>query len=139
VKFTHEASIIEEDSKEYADHKTNILKYLKKAGAILTSTEKITRYIKVVEIHEYIDSTKLKEKLKPVFDKYEKIFGIRPYFYANNSNADRLSITLQILTKDPRLILRYLDPFLKDVLFQIYHEYVYLGYGNQENPEEVSI
>mgnify|MGYP006277393777 FL=1 len=139
VKFTHEASLLEDDSQEYEDHKNSILEYFKKAGTILTGGEKLTRYIKVVEIQESIDVHTLGEKLKPVFDKYEKIFGIRPYFYSNHSNVDRLSITLQILTKEPRLILRYLDPYLKDVLFHIYKEDIYLGYESSENPEEVSV
>ncbi len=94
--------------------------------------EKLTRYVKVVELLRTVNGERIDDILEPIFKKYEPIFGIKPYSYVNNTIADRLSITFQILSKDPNSILEYLDPFLKDVLFQIYHDELYFDW-NQNN------
>ncbi|MFX0019718.1 MAG: mechanosensitive ion channel family protein [Promethearchaeota archaeon] len=113
---------------------------IKKIGEFLTGETKLTRYIKVVELLSSVDSEKLEELLKPVLDKYESIFGIRPYFYANNTVSgitNRLSITIQIVSEDPKLILTYIDPFMKDLLFKIYDKEI--NYGWNPNQKDSSI
>jgi len=115
VRYTHKP-IQKEKKIEISD-------VVKSIGKIITGEKKLTRYIKVVELLSSIDSEQLEKLLKPVFDKYEPIFGIRPYFYANNTVSAiniRLSITLQILAEEPELILTYLNPFMKEILFKIY-------------------
>jgi len=103
--------------------KIDISEVVKKFGKLITGEKKITRYIKVVELLGTVDPENLEELLVPVFDKYEPIFGTRPFFYANNTVSgiiNRLSITIQIITENPKLILTYTDPLLKDILFKIY-------------------
>ena len=112
--------------------KINISELFKKFSKIITGEKKLTRYIKVIELLNTVDFQKLEEKLNPVLEKYKEIFGFKPYFYANNTVqgvAPRLSITLNILTNDPKLILRYSDAFLKDIFMQIY----YKTYSNENN------
>jgi small-conductance mechanosensitive channel len=116
------------------DKKIEISDVVKSLGKIITGEKKLTRYIKVVELLLTVDAEQLEELLKPIFDKYEPIFGIRPYFYANNTVSAiniRLSITIQILTEDPKLILTYIDPFMKEILFKIYEKEI--NYGWKEN------
>ncbi len=117
------------------EKKIEISDVVKSIGKIITGEKKLTRYIKVVEILGSIDSEQLEELLKPIFDKYEPIFGIRPYFYANNTVSAitiRLSITIQILTEEPELILTYIDPFMKEILFKIYEEDINYGWNANE-------
>ncbi|NVM16670.1 MAG: mechanosensitive ion channel [Candidatus Lokiarchaeota archaeon] len=131
VRYTHKP-IKKEKKIEISD-------VVKSIGKIITGEKKLTRYIKVVELLGSIDSQQLEELLKPVFDKYEPIFGRRPYFYANNTvNAlnIRLGITIQILTEDPKLILTYLDPFMKEILFKIYEKDINYGWNANEKSNQ---
>ncbi len=125
VRFTHKPI--------KSEKKIDISEVVKKFGKLITGEKKITRYIKVVELLSTVDSEKLEELLKPVFDKYEPIFGTRPYFYANTTVSgllNRLSITLQIITEDPKLILTYTDPLLKDILFKVYEPDINYGWNS---------
>lgn len=106
---------------------TNVIKKVKKA---FIGKKKLTRYIKAVELLGSVNGERIDELLEPVLKKYEPIFGIKPYFYVNYTIADRLSITLQILSKDPKLILEFFDPFLKDILFQIYQDEINFDWNN---------
>ena len=134
VRYTHKP-IKKEKKLEISD-------VVKSLGKIITGEKKLTRYIKVVELLGSIDSEQLEELLKPIFEKYEPIFGIRPYFYANNTVSAitiRLSITIQILTEDPKLILTYMDPFMKEILFKIYEKDINYGWkANEKNNQEIA-
>jgi len=113
--------------------KIDISEVVKKFGKLITGEKKITRYIKVVELLGTVDPENLEELLVPVFDKYEPIFGTRPFFYANNTVSgiiNRLSITIQIITENPKLILTYTDPLLKDILFKIYEPEINYGWNS---------
>lgn len=121
------------------EKKIEISEIVKKIGKIITGKKKITRYIKVVELLGSVDIEKLEELLKPIFDKYERIFGVRPYYYANNTVSgvvNRLSITIQIITEDPKLILTYTDPLIKDILYKIYDKDINYGWNatSKNNP-----
>ncbi|MFX1420479.1 MAG: mechanosensitive ion channel domain-containing protein [Promethearchaeota archaeon] len=125
VRFTHKP-IKKEKKIEISD-------VVKKFRKLITGEKKVTRYIKVVELLSSVDSEKLQELLNPIFDKYEPIFGTKPYFYVNTTVSgilNRLSITLQIITEDPNLILTYTDPLLKDILFKIYETEINYGWDS---------
>jgi len=124
TKYTH----IELKKIDKIDFRT-VIKKMKKT---FIGKEKLTRYVKVVELLGTVNGERIGEIIEPIFKKYEPIFGIKPYFYVNNTVADRLSITFQILSRNPNSILEFLDPFLKDVLFQIYHDELYFDW-NQNN------
>jgi len=127
VRFTHKP--IEKEKKIV------ISEVVKKFGKLITGEKKITRYIKVVELLGSVDPENLDELLVPIFDKYEPIFGIRPFFYANNTVSgiiNRLSITIQIITENPKLILTYTDPLLKDILFKIYESDINYGWNSSD-------
>ncbi|MFX0043135.1 MAG: mechanosensitive ion channel family protein [Candidatus Hodarchaeota archaeon] len=114
------------------EKKIEISEIVKRVGKIITGEKKLTRYIKVVELLGSVDSEKLEELLKPIFDKYEQIFGIRPYFYANTTISgivNRLSITIQIITEKPKLILTYIDPLMKDILYTVYDKEINYGWN----------
>ena len=122
TKFTHKPLKKEK--------KIDVAEVIKKVGTLITGEKKLTRYIKIVELLIRVDIEELNQLLTPVFDKYESLLGIRPYFYANTMTSGvnpRLSITLQILSQNPEFILRYTDPFLKDVLFSIYSDLINYG------------
>lgn len=125
VRFTHKPIKKEK--------KIGISEVVKKFGKLITGEEKVTRYIKVVELLSTVDPENLEELLVPIFDKYEPIFGTRPFFYANytvSGITNRLSITIQIITEDPKLILTYMDPLLKDILFKIYERDINYGWNS---------
>ncbi len=116
------------------EKKFEISEVVKKVGKIITGEKKITRYIKAVELMGTVDSEKLDELLDPIFEKYKLIFGTKPYFYANTTVSgivNRLSITIQIITEDPKLILTYTDPLLKEILFKINEKEINYGWDNE--------
>ncbi|MFX0081995.1 MAG: mechanosensitive ion channel domain-containing protein [Candidatus Hodarchaeota archaeon] len=118
--------------------KIEISEVVKKLRKIITHEKKITRYIKVVELLGSVDSEKLETLLNPIFKKYEPIFGTKPYFYANNTVSgivNRLSITIQIITEDPNLILTYTDPLIKEILYKIYEKEINYGLNVNELDE----
>jgi hypothetical protein len=120
------------------EKKLGISELVKSFGKIITGEQKVTRYIKVIELLGSVDSESLEDLLTPIFEKYEQIFGIRPFFYANNTVSgavNRLSITIQILTEDPNLILTYTDPLMKDILYTIYENDINYGFNttNENN------
>jgi len=112
--------------------KIDLIEVFKKVKKAFIGEKKLTRYIKVLELLGIVNIEEIDRLLEPIFVKYEPIFGIKPYFYVNTTVADRLSITLQILTKDPKLILEYLDPFLKEILFMVYQEEINLDWNKNE-------
>lgn len=118
------------------EKKLEITDVVKRLGKIITGKKKITRYIKVVELLGSVDAERLKELLDPIFEKYEPIFGERPFFYVNNTIGalvNRLSITIQIISEDPMLILTYTDPLMKDILFKIYEKEINYGWKSINN------
>lgn len=94
-------------------------KFIKKIEDIIIKEEKFTRYIKIIEVPYTMNLNRLGKLLEDVFDKYEKRLGLRPYYYANTTVRDHLSITLQILSKNPQLVLRHTHPFIRDVLYAV--------------------
>ena len=115
--------------------KIDIKRSLSKLSKMISGEQKLTRYVKVLELMNYIDADNLEDILNPIFDKYEVIFGKRPFFYVNNTVSGpkvRLSITLQILTNNPQLILRHTNQFLKDIIYEIYSEDVCFGWNNKK-------
>ena len=133
VRFTHKPIKKEK--------KIKISTVVKKFGKLITGEKKITRYIKVVELLGSVDSEKLDELLKPIFDYYEPLFGTRPFFYANTTVTgvpNRLSITIQIISEDPKLILTYTDPLLKDILFKIYESEINYGWDSADKSNPIS-
>jgi hypothetical protein len=72
-----------------------------------------------------VNPENLDEKLNPVFDKYQPLFGIRPDYLVDATTLDRLRIILLIMTsKNPNLVLEYTDLFLRDLLYNLYPEQV---------------
>ena len=138
TRYTHKepkrSMIKEKEGKKLK--RIDLTGYIKKFSKVLTGDQKLTRYIKVVELLGTVNLAKLDEQLKPTFEKYETIFGLKPFFYPNYTTADRLSITIQVLTNKPEYILRYLDPFLKEVLFSIYQNEVNLGWDDYNNSRD---
>jgi small-conductance mechanosensitive channel len=124
------------------EKKLEISEVIRKFGKIVIGEEKLTRYIKVVELLVTVDTDKIDEILEPIFKKYEKVFGIKPYYYANytvSGVTNRLSITLQILTESPTLILKYKDPLLKEMLFSIYEQEINLGWNDKNKHTQSSL
>ena len=144
-KFTHSRTY--EYSSDTYDEETQeeesiIKKYSSKISDIIQKEERITRYIKIVQILARNQPEKIDTLLSKVFNKYEKIFGIRPFYYINNTTFDRVSITLQIVTKKPKLIQLYLNSFLRDIVYELYEEDIYAGWEGErlitpKEPDEV--
>lgn len=126
TRFTHKKTELTKLSDEEGKEKLKAI--AKRFTRTIVGKEKMTRFIKVLEILGSIEYPSLKEKVSTVFDKYEPIFGIRPYYYANTTVVDRLSITIQVLTNDPNNIMKYMNPFLKDLFYAIYEKEIYMDY-----------
>jgi hypothetical protein len=105
---------------------------------IISKGKKITHYVKIIEIMPKVDPDHLSDLLDVVFDKYEPLLGFRPFYYVNYTTFDRCSITLQLISEDPQLIVIYANSFLKDILYKLYSEEVFENWDG-ELPNDLKI
>ncbi|MEJ2252038.1 MAG: mechanosensitive ion channel [Candidatus Lokiarchaeota archaeon] len=139
-KFSHFTTFeISSEGEKYENNETSGIKaYTKKFGKIISKDEKITRYIKIVQITSTQEPDIIDIKLNKVFKKYEDVFGNRPFYYINNTIMDRCSITLQIVTRRPQLILYHLNSFLRDILYELYDEKIFSGWDKEKIIKSIS-
>jgi hypothetical protein len=70
--------------------------------------------------------------LDAIFDKYEKILGLRPTYNIDNTVADRLQVSLRINSESPKLVLENTDLILRDLLFRVNFKEVFEGWSGQK-------
>ena len=128
VKFTHRRLKEFDLFKDKKDIKKNI----KVVGKLITKGEKTTLYTKSLEILSSVNPENLDNILTPVFDKYEPLLGVRPDFLVDTTTADRLRIILLIMAESPNLVLEFVDAFLRDILYELYPNEIFLGWGSGE-------
>jgi len=116
IKFTHRRIKFDKS----AEGRKKLKKYIKDFGKFLSRGEKLTNYTKMVEITSAVNPDKLESLLSSVFDKYQPIFGIRPDYLIEKTTWDRCLITLLIMSKDPNLVIEYIDNFLRDIIYKLY-------------------
>ncbi|MFX1337147.1 MAG: mechanosensitive ion channel domain-containing protein [Promethearchaeota archaeon] len=131
VKFTHRR---EKELELFKDRK-DIKKNIKEFSKLITKGERRTIFTKSVEILSTINPENLDNLLSPVFDKYEHLFGQRPDYLVDTTTFDRLRIILVIMAKSPNLVLEYIDAFLRDILYKLYPNEIFIGwrFGEQSN------
>ncbi len=131
VKFTHRGLKELELFKDLKDIKKNI----KEFGKLITKGEKSTLYTRSIEILSSVNPENLDNLLSPAFDKYEPLFGVRPDYLVDTTTFDRLKIILLIIAKSPNLVLEYIDAFLRDILYKLYPNEIFMGWesGEQNN------
>lgn len=116
-KFTQNISRLSKDNdfdvKDYAKIFQDIITF---------NEEKFTRYIKNIEIPFEFKVMDINNQLSKVFDKYEKLLSIRPYAYINCVKGKSTHITIQILSKDPNMIIIHKNQFMKDILYNLASE-----------------
>ncbi|MHA2475221.1 MAG: mechanosensitive ion channel family protein [Promethearchaeota archaeon] len=127
VKFTHgKFRIFAPLPKEEFKKKRHYREYIKLINKILSSKIKVTKYVKPVEILGSLDPEKLAEHLSTIFDIYEPIFGMRPDYSIDKTRYGRVRINLYVLSEKPLVVLNYLDGFLRDILFELYPDKLFL-------------
>jgi len=114
-------------------------RYIKHFRKLWSIETKITRYTKQVEILGSIDPFELEDHLSKVFDKYEQIFGIKPEYSIHMTRYGRIRITLYLISKKSKLILNYIDAFLRDIVFQLYSEQIYEGWEDYKKVHEKQV
>lgn len=137
-KFTSKGTLEENGNKEEKkERKIAFKEYMQKFENLITKEEKLTRYIKILEILPQVEPQELKERLDVVFKRYEEIFGIEPFYYVNETVLGRCSITVQILSKNPQDIIFFLNAFLRDIAIEVYNDDVNEGWDPEkmENDE----
>ena len=123
-KFTHRRAKELELFKDKKDIKKNIKEFSK----LITKGQKRTIYTKSVEILSSVNPENLDNILNPIFDKYKPLFGVRPDYIVDQTIADRLKIILLIMAKTPTLVLEYIDAFLRDILYKLYPDEIFVGW-----------
>jgi hypothetical protein len=136
-KFTYR-TISSQDEESSEEERSFFERYGDKIFKLISKGEKVTRYIKIIEVRPNIAPKNLEGLLNAVFDKYEPLLGFRPFFYVNQMTFDRCSITLQLVGENPQQILLYVNSFLRDVLYKLYTEEVFKGWEG-ELPKDLSI
>jgi hypothetical protein len=126
IKFTNRRR----NEIELFKDKKNIKKNLKEFGNLITKGEKITLYTKSVEILSSVNPENLDNLLSSVFDKYNSLFGVRPDYLVDTTTFDRLKIILLIMAESPNLVLEYIDMFLRDILYKLYPNEIFMGWGS---------
>jgi len=126
VKFTHDKfKIFEPLTREKFRKKRYYKEYIKLINKILTANIKTTTYVKKIELLGSLDPNLLDEMLMNVFNVYEPIFGIMPNYAVDTTRFGRVRILLYVKSSNPTIILNYLDPFLRDILFALYPDRIY--------------
>ena len=139
VKFTHvefktlDPLILEKIKKNRKENG----EYLKSLKELMRIKKMITRYIKPVYILGSIGPDKLDNLLSPVFKRYEKIFGIRPYYSIDEISYGDLKIKLHIISKLPQVLVNNIDAFLRDLVFQLYSEEIYEGWDSYQKKNKI--
>ena len=128
IKFTNRRRKEIELFKDKKDIKMNI----KDFGKLITKGKKSTLYTKSVEILPSINPENLDSLLSPVFDKYKSLFGVRPDYLVDTTTFDRVKIILLIMTESPNLVLQYIDVFLRDILYKLYPNEIFMGWGSDK-------
>jgi small-conductance mechanosensitive channel len=136
VKFTHSKfKVFEPLDKEEFEKEKDYRRYLKTINKILAAKIKITRYVKQPEIRKGIDPESLEERLFKVFDVYEPIFGKRPAYSVDKTRYGRVRLNLYIISEKPRLVIQYIDAFLRDLVYELYPDEIYLGWEEYKKKE----
>ncbi len=129
TKFTHgKFKIFKPMKKEEFEKRRYYGRYVKTISKILSAKIKTTKYIKQVEILGSIDPEKLNEYFSKVSDKYEPIFGIRPNYSIDKTRFGRVRINLYIMSEKPMLVVQFIDAFLRDLVYELYPDDVFLGW-----------
>ncbi|TXT60591.1 MAG: putative MscS family protein YkuT [Promethearchaeota archaeon] len=133
-KFTHSKAYeySSEETIETSEQESIIKKYSTKISDIIAKEETITRYIKIVQILAQNHPEQIDILLTKIFNKYEKIFGFRPFYYVNSTILDRVSITLQIVSNKPELIQLYLNSFMRDIVYTLYEDDIYAEWDEEK-------
>ncbi len=109
------------DFKKKATYK----RYIKKINTLLDSEERITRYVKSIEILSSIEPQWLFKCLDTVFEKYKPIFGKKPEYSFDSINFDRPKILIYIQSPKTATVFNFMDAFLRDILYEIYRKEIY--------------
>lgn len=112
--------------------KKGIKKNIKDFGSLIKKGEKTTLYTKSVDILSSINPENLDNLLSPVFDKYKSLFGVRPDYLVDTTTLDRLKIILLIMAASSNLVVEYIDLFLRDILYKLYPNEIFMGWGSDK-------
>ncbi len=126
IKFTHmKYQAYRRVKKEEFDKKKLYKQYVKMINKLLSSKAKTTRYIKPLELLGSVNPATLNDKIMPVFDRYEPVFGIRPEYIIDKTRFGRVRINMYVSSLKPKLILEFMDSFLRDLVYEIYQEEIF--------------
>ncbi|MBD3256704.1 MAG: mechanosensitive ion channel [Candidatus Lokiarchaeota archaeon] len=130
VKFSHEryGMIKEEADAHKIENEKAYMKYMKKLEKLISEKEKVTRYVKTIEILDNIPPTQLYSSLNAVFDVYEAKFDYRPEFAIDITNYGRIRIFLYLISDNATDILTNFDAFLRDISYEIYSDRIFEGW-----------
>jgi len=123
-KFTAKQAIDGEGEEEQQseEEKARLKKYAEKFGEIISKQEKLTRYIRIIEILPEINPDELESKLDTIFSRYEKVFGFKPFYYVNETVLGRCRITVQVVSDAPKKVVYFINAFLRDLAIELYKD-----------------
>jgi small conductance mechanosensitive channel len=137
IKFTHKLNILLDFSeKEKEEQQRKRYKKIIDISSNLFKDKEITRYDKSLEITADVDPKDLDSLLNEVFDDYEPKFRYRPDYVVDKVTVNRCRLDLIITAKTPELFLKYLDAFLRDVLFKLHEPAIYRGWEEYKKTRE---
>jgi hypothetical protein len=134
IKYTHKKyQAYRTLKKEEFDKKALYKQYAKMINKLLSSNIKTTRYMKPLELLGSVNLETLNDKLMKVFDKYELVFELRPEYTIDRIRYGSVRIKLYVNSIKPILILEFMDSFLRDLVYEIYHEAIFNGWDKYQS------
>jgi small-conductance mechanosensitive channel len=136
VKFTHSKfKVFEPLDKEEFEKEKDYRRYIKTINKLLEAKIKLTKYVKHPEIRKGVDPENLEEYLFNVFDRYEPIFGKRPAYSVDKTRYGRVRLNLYIISEKPQLVIQYIDAFLRDLVYELYPDEIFLEWEEYKKKE----
>ena len=133
VKFTHNKfKIIKKLQKAEFEKKRDYRRYINQLNKMINARIKTTIYPKSVELLGKIDPNKIDDILNPIFEKYTPIFEIKPDYVVDTTLFSRVRLTIYFKSNNPRLILNFIDSFLRDLLYQLYPDEIFENWNEND-------
>lgn len=119
--------------REEFDRKELYKRYVKIFKKLKSSKIKTTRYVKQLEVLGSVNPETLRDKVSPIFDRYERIFGTCPDYVVDKTRFGRVRINLYVNSPKPQLILDFMDPLLRDLVYAINKDRISIGWKKYQS------
>ncbi len=110
--------------------------YIKKIDRLLDSKERVTRYVKSIEILSSIEPEWIIKCLETVFEKYMPIFGKKPEYSFDSISFDRPKFLIYVQSPKTQTVFNFMDAFMRDIVYELYRNDIYADWEEYKKSEK---